>query len=254
MTKENLLQLVKPLIKPITKLKLKEEKLENLPLLGSHFGGNPYFESGGKWPICPDCNRELDFICQIDYTQGFHEKHKEIALFTFFYCWECLPCGGLLKDETEGQWVVKIYPNPSEEKAVTIKRAKVQEKVTKPCIGEIYEAESLPDWDEIDLMKLVEKRLPRPWAGLDIPGGLYQSLVEKLIGEPEGLCTFLGGYPKWIQGGLTPKCSKCGSRMSLLAQINSEENAGIEWRDDGAVYLFFCPNHPHEIKFVIQCY
>ena len=49
-------------------------------------------------------------------------------------------------------------------------------------------------------------------------------------------------------------CDHCRSRMNLLAQIDSETEADVMWGDSGCLYLFYCVNHPREIKLNLQCF
>jgi uncharacterized protein YwqG len=94
---------------------LKPRKVRDeasLPLIGSHFGGIPYAEAGEEWPVCPTCKTSLTFIGQIDTKSGFNQPPEGVALFTFFYCWECFPWG--LKDEVKGTWVVRTYAEPDD--------------------------------------------------------------------------------------------------------------------------------------------
>jgi len=89
---EEIAKIIKPLAKSATKLNLrKAQNFEELPIAGTHFGGEPYFEKGEEYPVCSTCQNPLTFICQIDTTEDFHKKHAKIKLFTFFYCWECSP-------------------------------------------------------------------------------------------------------------------------------------------------------------------
>jgi hypothetical protein len=84
---ETAMAFLQPLAKAATKLTVRKvSEGEAIPLLGSHFGGEPYAEIGESWPICPVCNIDLTFICQIDVASGFHEKPKGIGSISISGC------------------------------------------------------------------------------------------------------------------------------------------------------------------------
>lgn len=242
---------LEPLTRVATRLEPKKVRDEaSLPLLGTHFGGLPYAEAGEEWPACPACRTSLSFICQINTASGFHQRPAGVALLTFFYCWECSPWG--LADEVEGTWVVRTYPEVSEAKSVAILPRGEQPERTAGCLTEMERVVTFPDWDGIhSYSKEADEASAR--ANPDEPWEAYVSTVEALGGLSD-YATVIDGYPRWVQGDCTPVCNVCGSGMSLLAQIDSEDQADIMWGDAGCVYLFHCPAHPEETKLVLQCF
>lgn len=243
--------LLQPLAKIATKLEPKKAGDETrLPLTGSHFGGIPYAEAGEEWPVCPTCKRSLTFICQIDTASGFHQQPQGVALFTFFYCWECFPWG--LTDEVRGAWVVKIYAEPNEKRATHLSPISEQPEPTVACEVRAEKILSFPDWDDLDSWSraVAEAAIK---ANPDEPWEAYKSSVEALGGLTD-YATIVGGYPHWVQGEATPDCDVCKSGMRLLAQIDTEDEADITWGDVGCVYIFYCPEHPRETKMELQCF
>lgn len=245
---EKIAEIIKPLAKTATKLTLrKARKLEELPVTGTHFGGAPYLETGEEYPICESCQTPLTFICQIDGGEGFHEKHDRIKLFTFFYCLDCSPWG--ISDEEEEQWEVRTYDQPSLEKFAS--SASESSSVT-PCLITAEKIVSYPKWEELDywasdVSKLCEQENEEsPWEA-------YDSAVKELGGFDD-FATTIGGYASWVQSEEILDCDVCGNRLELLAQIDSEEKAGLGWGDSGLVYLFFCKEHVSEIKLILQCF
>jgi uncharacterized protein YwqG len=248
---EEIAKLLKPLAKPATKLNLtKVKNLADLPVAGTHFGGPPYAEAGDDYPLCPTCHKPLNFICQIDARRGFHEKPEGISLFTFFYCWECFPWG--FKDDQKGQWVVRNYNQPREDKFVGIEPPAEILYPTEPCLADEEKITVFPNWEEINNLSVEISNAVDDIESED-PWEEYDSIVKELGGFKD-FATTIGGYPFWVQGAETLECDLCGNRMKLLAQIDSEEKANLGWGDCGLVYLFFCENHPLEIKFILQCF
>ncbi len=248
---EALAESLRPLARTATQLNLSRvAEGDVLPVISSRFGGGePYAEVGEAWPVCPTCKAGLAFICQIDMTSVFHRKPEGVDLFSFYYCWECGPWG--LDDEEKGTWVSRNYHNPAEAKAIKIKHP--EGGPHQPlCRVETRQAISFPDWDELAAWSKQAEEICGE-ANVDEPWAEYAATVESLGGLSE-LTTFLGGYPRWIQGEAELICDLCQNRMDLLAQIDTEDEADIMWGDVGCVYLFYCPLHPTENKFHLQYY
>ena len=220
------------------------------PTARTYFGGQPYAESGDSWPSCPTCQMELSFIFQARFSETKYVPPEGVQLFTFFYCWKCSPWG--LDDEDPGQWVVRFYSAPSDERAVRIQRETKDEYETTPCSVEIESAKSLPDWEGIDVYCPEASTLSAKLND-DEPWEPYSALVQQITGRDD-YATMIGGYPRWVQSESTPKCFQCNQLMEQFAQIDSEDEAGLMWGDVGCVYLFCCRRHSSEIRFELQCH
>lgn len=246
---EALTTFLKPLAKVATKLiPRKMMEGESLPFTGSHFGGQPYAEIGERWPSCPTCKTDLTFICQIDVASGFHEKPNGIDVFTFFYCWSCGPWG--LDDEIDGTWVVRTYSDPQEIFSKPISPSGEELYPPDVCLLVSEKANSFPDFEEID--SRLEKEIDS-FSNLDELSDAYEAAVKSLGGETD-FCTLVGGYAHWIQGEDTPVCEHCQNRMRLLSQIDSHSEANVMWGDAGCLYLFYCANHPRDVRLLLQCF
>lgn len=245
MPDDRLTALLKPLIKKATRIVvLNPDEDAQLPITGTYFLGTPYAEAGETWPTCPNCKKHLSFVCQINLDEGPHIKPRSIKLFTFFYCWDCFSW------KMDGSWVIRTYQNPSIENYQPLELPD-ENLIQTPCPVQLEEMQSLPDWEWIsrwipEITEVCKEIDEHPWE-------VYYEKVEELIGEQD-FETFVGGYPRWVQGEATPKCNICSSRMLLLAQIDSEEKADIMWGDVGCAYLFYCPHHHHEINGEWQCF
>lgn len=236
-------KLVIPLIRETTKIEVKQpsQPLENSQLK-SHFGGQPYFETGEEWPKSKK-GQNLDFIFQI-YNNGANNLPNGIKLLQFFYDWEEFPW-----DTENDGWFVKIYESLNEERIIKINKP-AELEVSYYCEVTFKALQSLPDWEGIDRYSDKASKLScvldenEPWDN-------YQKVVEKLIGEQD-YQSQLGGYPNWVQGESTPNKSN-GEPMKLLFQIDSEENAGLMWGDVGLIYVFYDESNKR-IEFTLQCH
>lgn len=240
---DDLEKLVLPIIRPATKIVVKEPSRppENTQLL-SHFGGQPYFEEGEEW-VKSKNGKYMQFIFQIFNTTEL-EVAKSIKLIQFYYDWDEFPW-----DTDNDGWYVRIYKELHTDKLKTIEKP-INLDSSKYCEIEFKAIKSLPDWEGIDLYEPKASNLSsildeeEPWE-------CYQKTVEKLI-EAQDYQSQLGGYPKWVQGESTPKNIK-GEYMKLLFQIDSEDNAELMWGDVGLIYVFY-DEATDKIEFTLQCH
>jgi uncharacterized protein YwqG len=242
MDKEKLDRLLRPLVKKAVKIHPISDKSASAISCESKFGGLPYAETGDAWPSCPTCKSELTFINQI-----FDEAEQQ--LLVFYYCNECRPWG--LADEEEGQWLIKLYKEPSTGKVAEITRASGDDLATTPCRVMTSYVEVLPDWDGLDSVSSEVSDLCCK-INKDSPWEEYEEAVER-TGCLNDYATLLGGYPRFVQGEATPACSECNSEMVFYAQVDSEDEANIMWGDSGLVYLLRCPNHKNQFHLELQC-
>jgi uncharacterized protein YwqG len=242
-TSSDLENLVAPLIRPATRINVSPASRppENSQL-NSHFGGQPYFEHGEKWPTTKN-GKPLDFIFQV-FNAPDLQLPKHIELIQFYYNFDECPW-----DTVNDGWLVKIYKKVQKdniqftEKPVVLGKSKYCEITFKPT-------KTLPDWDGIEIYSPDALKLSctlnenKPWDN-------YKRVVTKLTGEQD-FQSQLGGYPKWIQADSTPDDAD-GNPMKLLFQLDSEENAGLMWGDVGLVYVFY-DGQTGRILFSLQCH
>ena len=54
------------------------------PATATHFGGNPYFETGDTWPVLAKDGRPYDFVCQVNLSDCPERPNFPFGLFTVF--------------------------------------------------------------------------------------------------------------------------------------------------------------------------
>jgi hypothetical protein len=66
---------------------------------------------------------------------------------------------------------------------------------------------------------------------------------------------FVGGKPRFIQGGSDIACIKCGKVMSYVAQFASlnDNDDDVAFGDLGTLYAFLCPTC-HVVATIAECY
>lgn len=243
MSKEKLDGLLRPLIKKAIKLEPKADESALQVSYESKFGGMPYAERGDVWPSCPTCKKELTFVSQL-----FDEDEQQ--LFVFYYCNKCFPWG--LGKEEDGQWLVRLYKEPSLEKMAEINRSSDDEFAPTPCKVISSSVEVLPDWEGLDSVSK-EAGVLCSKINDDSPWEEYEEAVER-AGCLSDYATLLGGYPRFVQGEAIHNCPQCNTEMEFYAQLDSEDEANIMWGDVGLVYFFRCPQHKTEFQLELQCH
>jgi len=243
-TREDLENLVKPLIKKATKIIVKKSsQMPNDTQFKSHFGGQPYFENGEEFPKSRDSFRnkaDLEFVFQIYNENSILPEN--IKLVQFYYDLN----GEMSFNTSDGGWCVKIYENLHPENVKIIEKPRKHNTVNY-CEIEYMSIQSLPDWDGLESYSKNASMLScvldenKPWRN-------YKEIAEKLVGEQE-YRSQLGGYPQWVQGNESPK----SKNYDLLFQIDSESDAGLMWGDCGLIYVFY--NRENKTtEYLLQCF
>jgi len=258
-TIEDLENLMRPSVKDATKLIIKRKETEPQDShLRSHFGGQPYFEKGEKWPSIKEGD-QFELIFQIfntgtsnEVSRGNINLPENIKLLQFYYDYENSPISYSAYTEDYKRigykygngWLVKIYETTNTADSIIIKRPEW-------CVTDMYceieyePIKSLPDneWYDETVEMLCEK-LNGESKKKNFDS--YNFIAEKLNCEQD-FCSQLGGYPVWVQGDATPD----DKDYQLLFQIDSEDEAGLHWVDCGMVYVFYNPK-TKDIIFEIQ--
>ncbi len=236
MTEKELLKLYADELRKLIKARIRVEPYkskkftyENSNLL-SHFKGRPYFDEGEAWPLCEGCGEPMEFILQI----GASNPDKiylpdDILMIQFYKCPHCF----CTRHEDEG-WLVKTYDDIDVMDFIEIDPP-YEYDGSDFCHIRYHHGKSLPDWEGLHrisprLSKIAVRSFP------DAPWKYYQKACMELGIEQE-IGSALFGYPKWIQGDETSVIE--GKTLPLFLAIDSEEEAGIRWMDDGMVYLFY---------------
>jgi uncharacterized protein YwqG len=76
---------------------------------------------------------------------------------------------------------------------------------------------------------------------------LYELEIEPKSGDK------LAGWPLWIQGVEYPSCPICQAEMSLVFQIDSEDNVPYMFGDVGCGHITQCREHKEQLAFAWAC-
>lgn len=209
------------------------------------FCGPSYAEKGDKNLVCPQCKKPLSFVFQ--FREKYDKKFQPSgSLFSFFYCFDCIPIGR--PSEELDQWQIVEHTNPDPSKFVP--GYGVNTKLD-PCSCELSKIFVLPDYETIEsnypeVAVLCEK------IDANEPISAYEDFGVE-IGCTMEPCTTLGGYPIWIQGEGGQVCPEAGCEPEFIAQIDSEGMADLMWGDAGCLYIFRCKEHK-QFAIEMQCF
>jgi uncharacterized protein YwqG len=259
LAKSSGLKRVAPLIAkevlPCVRLIAKRARDGSIEIGASKLGGLPDLPEASEWP-CRD-GAPLSFIAQINVTalpkfDGLDELPPN-TLLSFFYDVEGLPWG--FDPGDKGGWCVLASPISP---AAPLKRRRrpkdlADDGVFKPCALLATVTESLPD----PFSRIIEEL-----KLTDSEQDAYHELFEQLdLDEMPGLHHKVMGHAEPIQNDMQLECQlvsngiSCGgpegyadprrdaleagaSDWRLLLQVDTDEDAGMEWGDSGRLYYW----------------
>jgi hypothetical protein len=93
-------------------------------------------------------------------------------------------------------------------------------------------------------------RLECPELGLALDGAIADDLPERVASSGGDK---LAGWPYWVQGVEYPCCPRCGQRMVLVFQLDSNCNLPFMFGDVGCGHITQCPEHKEVVAFGWAC-
>jgi uncharacterized protein YwqG len=218
----------------------------------SKLGGFPDLPDDFEWP-CRD-GAPLSFVAQINVTalpkfEGLEELPPN-TLLSFFYDAQNLPFGFDSNDKSS--WCVLASPISSTAPLKRRRRPKslADEGAFTPCVLFTTLEESLPDPFSriIEMLKLTE-------GEQDAYFHIFEDHIDprphhKLLGHAEQWqndmqldCQLVSnglsvGAPDWHAGPRRDALEAGASDWILLLQVDTDENAGMQWGDLGSLYYW----------------
>lgn len=211
---------------------------------GSRFGGRPWLPTGVTWPVCPGCGKTMHLLVQLavdtlpeDTALSSRNPLPAGTLLQLFYCTSDDP---LCEDDLEsyapfGRAVVgRFVPNGPGALGET---ADIEAFPARPVTGwrRMPDLPGSTEADELDI---------------ELSDEQYDALLEQ---NPDTRRTKWRGWPQWVQSVEYPECRTCGTRMTYLLQLDSNDPLPVQFGDLGNGHLSVCPVHPEEISFHWAC-
>lgn len=208
----------------------------------SKFAGTPWLGASEEWPVCPNCGNPIRFILQLDLAQLPEAVAGEYGsgLLQMFYCTNEEPmcdidCEGW---EPFAESVVVRLVEP-EGGATRQAAAELEDPFPAKRIAGWREVEDYPGWQEG--ARLGVELDEEDWIEVSNEPG-FPRTGDKLA-----------GWPYWVQDVEYPDCPRCGVRMRLLFQVDSNDNVPFSFGDGGCGHITQCPEHKDVVAFGWAC-
>jgi hypothetical protein len=207
----------------------------------SKFGGTPWLGATEEWPVCPNCDKPIQLFLQLDLARLPEAVRGEYGtgLLQMFYCTTAEPlcevdCEAYLPF-SESVVLRLVEPGGG---AARRPAAEVEDPLPPKRIVGWREVEDYPSWQEGNRL------------GIEMADEGWRTAEH--LGVPRA-GDKLAGWPYWVQEVEYPDCPKCGARMRLLFQIDSEDNLPICFGDVGCGHITQCPEHKEVLGFGWAC-
>lgn len=209
----------------------------------SKFSGLPVLRRDETWPCCKHCGEPMQLFLQLDSNDLPEAAGTPFGngILQVFYCTndeqECeTECEAFFPfaDST----LVRVL-NPLTEELVAAADNPVKAAFAEKSISGWEESEDYPNPEELEELgcELNDKQTE---ALFDLE---YPKDGDKLL-----------GWPHWVQGVEYPACPDCGEPMSLIFQIDSENNLPYMFGDTGIAHVTQCKQHPERLTIAWACY
>ena len=230
------------------------------PVAGSRFGGRPALREGKVWPTCAECGNPQTLFLQLDLdTLPPEAGDFGGGLLQFFYC------ANETGDE-DGAGHERWMPFSSGHLFRRIPAGVALSRPQLPDDGVYLTPRRLVAWDQTwfavdegDAPEFVDAE----GLGLSLRDGRIVWVEQRIMfdahyGDHFGEWVFgktargdkLGGWPHWPQTNANwIGCPRCGERMRLLMQIDSEDNVDFMFGDGGCGHVMQCPKHFDQFGF-----
>ncbi|NQY31207.1 MAG: DUF1963 domain-containing protein [Flavobacteriaceae bacterium] len=206
----------------------------------SKFGGYPYLRNETDWPICPNCNKNMQLFLQLNLEDL--PKAKEKGLTQLFYCTSSEP---LCESDLEA-----FFPFSKVVECRTIEIEGEPFEIT-PKIDELFEERIILSWEAKDDYPHYEE-----YEQLNIDLDLDDDVYELMEEREQGLTIQedkLFGWPYWVQSVEYPFDRQTESQMDLIFQISSGDNLPYMFGDVGVGHLTQSPDNKSELGFGWAC-
>ena len=220
----------------------------NDALTVSKFAGKPWLSANEQWPVCPNCNKSMRLILQLNLNEVPESLKGKFGngLLQLFYCTNY---ESNCEDKCSG------WESFSEIHLVRIVLPEsLSREVQLPEIENLSSANLIVDWEE-------KEDYPDCYSGTEdtnlMHGIIFNNDECDFLLNEDALYvtgTKLAGWPTWIQNHQYPNCPTCNQPMNqFVFQLDPEDNHPCTWGDWGKGYLLQCSNHKEQLAFLWQC-
>ncbi len=207
----------------------------------SKIGGLPYLRNENDWPVCPNCQKNMQLFIQLNLEEL--PERPEKGLVQLFYCTTHNP---LCESDMEA-----FFPFSKSVECRIIEYDTESAKI-EPKIEELFEEKQITGWKSKEDYPHFEE-YEQLGIELDLEDDVYELMEEREIGLPIEQDK-LFGWAHWVQSVEYPFDRKTETQMELLFQLASEDNLPYMFGDAGVGHLTQSPDNKDELGFGWACY
>jgi uncharacterized protein YwqG len=212
-------------------------------VLASKFSGIPLLAENETWPKCGSCHQEMQLFVQLNACELPKEAQQAFGggILQVFYCTNFeqtdknSECDAYFPFANSA--LLRIL-DPANIVAKTLNASPVIDAFEEKVIVGWQATDDYPDSEELEEL------------GIELSNAESELLYEQ--GYPK-IGDKLLGWPAWIQGIEYPDCPDCGDRMTLIFQLDSEDNVDYMFGDGGIAHVTQCAKHPDKLAIAWAC-
>ncbi len=208
----------------------------------SKLGGIALIPEGQSWPACGNCRRPSQLFLQLRSSDLPAEAGQPFGegVLQLFYCTSSEPLCEVDADA--------FFPFSRSVLARVIPLDSVPKQIEDSPVRGPFSGRRITGWSERDDYP---HRVELVRVGADLSDEQAETVAKH--GYPREGDKLLG-WPAWVQGVDYPRCRDCNRLMTLLFQIDSEDNLPYMFGDAGRGHLCVCPEHPNRLAFGWACH
>lgn len=208
----------------------------------SKLGGIALIPEGQSWPTCGNCRRPSQLFLQLRSSDLPAEAGLPFGegIFQLFYCTSSDPLCEVDADA--------FFPFARSVLARVIPLDSVPKAIDASPVQSPFPGRQITGWTESDDYPHSAELLS---TGADLTDEQVEALANR--GYPREGDKLLG-WPAWVQDVDYPRCRDCNQLMTLVFQIESEDNLPYMFGDAGRGHVCVCPEHPNRLAFGWACH
>ena len=214
--------------------------------LASRFGGRAALQDGEESPKCGACGEHMPLWLQLNLNTVPVSAREEIpeelrcGVLQFFYCTD---------NDCESQDFGAFPEN-------MISRIILASSLCPKLRGTAHDHAPLQiiTWDAHQDLPDVGEASRLTGHALDYDGAeAFCARHRDGSGTLPRQQDKLRGWPYWVQGEAYFECELCGTPLSYVFQVASNDHVPFMFGDLGVGHLCYCPKHPQRGSFYWSC-
>lgn len=204
---------------------------------GSKFSGRPWLAKGDPYPLCQNCGKPMPFFLQLnlkDLPGPLLGQFGE-GLLQLFYC------TGDCETDCEA-----YFPFAKSTLLRLVDPTGEAEEIDDALLVDSFPAKTISGWQEQEDYPNFEESEA---LGVELSEAEWEALEDTYPVPGDKL----GGWPHWVQGVEYPACPLCRETMTLVFQLDSEDNLPFMFGDVGCGHITQCKTHKEQVAFGWAC-